>query len=56
MAPLRKSISLSELRESRKERGIDDSKYETTYQASRGGWYPDNKPQPADKNNGKGKR
>lgn len=42
----RKTIPMSELRESREQRGIDDSRHATDYQSSRGGWYPSNKPEP----------
>lgn len=48
---LRKSISLSELRESREARGIDDSRYATTYDPSRGGWYADTPDQSEDDDN-----
>lgn len=45
----RKSISQSELRQSRKERGIDDSRYATVYQPARGGWYASSKSRKRDK-------
>ncbi|MEU4850656.1 MULTISPECIES: hypothetical protein [Actinomycetes] len=35
----RSTIPLAELREKRPDTA-DDSRHETTYQASRGGWYP----------------
>lgn len=49
---LRRSIPVSELRESRKDRGIDDSRYATTYQGSRGGWFKSSKPEPKNRKGG----
>ncbi|MGV4930290.1 hypothetical protein [Streptomyces sp. HJ7] len=36
----RKTVPLDELREQRDRAGHDDSGDATTYQSSRGGWYP----------------
>ncbi|MFE1777179.1 hypothetical protein [Streptomyces sp. NPDC059008] len=51
----RTSISLNELREKRADQ--DDSQHATTYEASRGGWYPkqDSTPVPGAGNGSNGR-